>query len=500
VSREIVSSEPRKTLLPTPYSPLPGAKRLIVVGGGIGGLASAALLGRAGHEVTLLEANDHLGGKSRRVILDGQRMDTGPSLVTFLGVWEELLRRWDASGGVAAGDGVPAKEVAGLQLRRMDEVGTYYYRGEVSSLPVKKEHPWHAAWERFVEIHGGLGPEVTRLLTADPLDRRTLPALRRLLGVYGARLTTRSYLDRLRWLPEGLREVIAVHTLNAGVGPGRTPTLYASMPAIMATDGVFVPEGGVYEMILSLARLARHAGVRLRTGEPVTEISRGRVTTARGEYRADVVVSGLEADVLEGLLEAGKKTRAKRLSCSGVAIYAALREELPDDIATHGVVLPSRPAALYRSLEAREEPEETMAFVNYYRPGEVYPNEKGTLALLFTAPPNGRAYELQSPFVAREMGRVGREIGLGRPLEEYLGEHTILHPRYFGGWGAAGGALYGAVQPVWQKGPFHRPSYSDRKRPWLWRVGASVHPGGGIPAVLGGAMISTARLLRFLKR
>jgi phytoene desaturase len=212
------------------------------------------------------------------------------------------------------------------------------------------------------------------------------------------------------------------------------------------------------------------------------------------------VVSGLDADVLEGLLEAGKKTRAKRLSCSGVAIYAALREELPDDIATHGVVLPSRPAALYRSLEAREEPEETMAFVNYYRPGEVYPNEKGTLALLFTAPPNGRAYELQSPFVAREMGRVGREIGLGRPLEEYLGEHAILHPRYFGGWGAAGGALYGAVQPVWQKGPFHRPSYSDRKRPWLWRVGASVHPGGGIPAVLGGAMISTARLLRFLKR
>jgi len=119
-------------------------------------------------------------------------------------------------------------------------------------------------------------------------------------------------------------------------------------------------------------------------------------------------------------------------------------------------------------------------------------------ALLLTAPPNGRAYGLEDAFVAREMERVGREIRLPRPIGEYLGEHEILHPEYFGGWGAAGGALYGAARPFWMSGPLHRPRYSDRKQPWLWRVGASVHPGGGIPAVLGGAMISTSRLLRFL--
>lgn len=470
-------------------------KKVAVVGSGIGGLAAAALLSRAGHEVTLLEANDHLGGKSRRVVLSRQRVDTGPSLLTFPGVWEEFLRRWDALGADQL-----AEEVAGIRLRRLPEVGTYYYRGEVCSLPVEKGHPWHAAWERFVAIHGGLGPEVMNLLITDPLHRRTLPTLRRFLGVYGVKLTTRSYLDGVRWLPEGLREVIAIHTLNAGIGPARTPALYASMPAIMATDGVFVPEGGVYEVVLALAKLARHAGVELRTGEPVVKISQGRVTTVREEYRADAVVSGLDADVLQDLLEPGKKAGAKRLSCSGVAIYAALREELPNGVAAHGVALPSEPTALYRSLEVGEEPEETMTFVNYYRPGEVYPNEKGTLALLFTAPPNGRPYGLEDAFVVREIERVGREIGLPRPLKEYFGEHIILHPQYFGGWGAAGGALYGAVRPVWRSGPFHRPPYSDRKRSWLWRVGASVHPGGGIPAVLGGAMISMARLLRFLSR
>jgi phytoene desaturase len=66
---------------------------------------------------------------------------------------------------------------------------------------------------------------------------------------------------------------------------------------------------------------------------------------------------------------------------------------------------------------------------------------------------------------------VSRKIGLPKPATEYFGEHEVLHPRYFGAWGSAGGALYGAVKPFWMSGPLHRPRYSDRKRPWLWRVG-----------------------------
>ena len=469
---------------------------VVVVGGGLGGLASAALLGRAGHEVTLLEANPWLGGKSRRIELDGRRMDTGPSLLTFPGVWEELMRRWDAAGGQTG----EASEVAGLKLNRLPEVGRYYFRGEATSLPVQNGHPWHEAWERFAGVHGALGPEVTSLLTSDPADRRTLPALARLLKVYGPKLTTRSYLDGLSWLPEGLKEIIAIHTLNAGVAPGRTPALYASMPAIMATDGVFVPEGGVYEVVLSLQKLARHAGVEIKEGEPVREIRDGKVVTAERNYVADVVVSDLDAGRLDRLLDPGKEREKQRLSCSGVAVYAALRRELPAGVAAHSVVLPSDPGALYASLEAGEEPRETMAFVNYYRGGEIYPDDVGTLAVLLTAPANGREYRLEDPFVAREIERVSEAVGLPVPATSYFGGYGLLDPAYFGGWGSAGGALYGAVRPFWRSGPLHRPRYNERRRPWLWRVGASVHPGGGIPAVLGGAMISTGRMLRTLNK
>ena len=471
--------------------------RVVVVGGGIGGLTAAALLAHTGHRVTLFETSTELGGKSRRIHLGTDRIDTGPSLVTFPAVWDELLRRL-GDGGRAPDR---ARDDGHLELVRMPEVGRYYHDGEETSLPVAPDHPWYPAWRRFSDLHAPLADDVTELLLADPLDRAALPALRRLLAVYGSRLTTRAYLDSLPWLPDGLREVIAIHTLNAGVSPSRTPALYASMPAIMAETGAWVPRGGVYEIVLALGRLAEAAGVDVRTGEAVTRVERGSVTTDGGRHPADLVVSALDADRLAALMGPSRmpslpRLRPRTLSCSAVAVYGVLREELPADLATHSVVLPTKPAALHRSLEAGDEPADTMVFVNQYRPGEVYPNPRGTVGILLTAPADGGHYTAEHPFVRREVDRVSSAMGLDGALTDLLDEQVVLDPQYYAGGGEPHGALYGAARPPWLSGPFHRPSYNDPWLPWLWRVGASVHPGGGIPAVVGGAMIAVSRLLR----
>lgn len=475
--------------------------RVVVVGAGLGGLTAAALLGHAGHSVTLLEAADHVGGKSRRFEDAGQRVDTGPSLVTFPGVWEELLRRLDGLRAAGPTTRCPSvAETAGLALERLPDVGTYYYRGTRCELPVPPGHPWHEAWVRFEAEHGGLGPDVTRLLTTQPLDRRSRPALARLGRLYGPRLTTRGYLDGLSWMPEGLREVIAIHTLNAGVGPSRTPALYASMPAVMARDGVWIPRGGTYEIVEALRRLAVGAGVEIRTGEPVTSIVRRRVVTTLRTYPVDAVVTGVDAHRGRHLRTGSAPRRPRRLSCSAVAIYAVLDAGLPDGTPRHGVILPDRPVDLYADLEAGAEPRQTMAFANYYPAHTIYPNGAPTLALLLTAPANGKSYSLEDPFVVRELDRAAQVLGLAEPLPRRFRSTRILDPAYFAVHGSPDGALYGAVRPPWLAGPLHLPPHRDPLRPWLWRVGASVHPGGGVPAVLGGAMMATGRLIEHLSR
>ena len=65
---------------------------VVIIGGGIGGLASAALLARAGHAVTLLEAHSRVGGRAGNWEKDGFRFDTGPSWYLMPEVFDHFYK------------------------------------------------------------------------------------------------------------------------------------------------------------------------------------------------------------------------------------------------------------------------------------------------------------------------------------------------------------------------------------------------------------------------
>jgi phytoene desaturase len=230
--------------------------------------------------------------------------------------------------------------------------------------------------------------------------------------------------------------------------------------------------------------------------QKVVSISNKEVKTSSSSYQADIVISSLDAKVTDRLLGKKPKEANRKMSCSGVAIYAVLDQDLPEQTKTHSVIMPDDPAALHKSLGSKELPEQSMVFVNYYKSGHIYPNKKSTVAVLITAPADGKHYGIDSDFAKRELERVSKVMGLPKNIKEYFGEFQILDPQYFSGWGATGGALYGEARKIWQSGPLHQPKHSSLLRSWLWRVGASTHPGGGIPAVLGGTLIATDKLLK----
>ena len=463
---------------------------VVIVGAGLGGLASAALLAKAGMQVTVVEKNSWVGGKSRRIHVEGQRIDTGPSLVTFPGVLERFFDRYDSLGS-----GKPAREIANLNLERLPEVGRYFYRGDVTDLPVAPGHPWHDAWQAFESEHAPLGEAITDLLTTDPLARSVMTSASTLVRSYGKNLSTRAYLDSRSDMPAGLRDIIAIHTLNAGVAPDQTLAIFATMSAVMADEGVFVPTGGVYEIALALHRLAENAGATFLLDHQVTEVGKQYVVANGEKITGDIVVSALDAGVLERLM-GQRSPDPKNLSCSGVAVFTTLHENLPDDTVTHSVVLPDDPDDLFDSVLSRRFPKQTMSFVNYYKTGHIYPNDKPTAAFLLAAPATGQSAAVDDPWVQAELQRSVDMMGIDARWSDLVSDYQVLHPEYFASFGASGGALYGAGRPWWRSGPFHTPGYRSLSKRWLWRVGASVHPGGGIPAVVGGALIATARMIK----
>ena len=65
--------------------------KIAVIGAGVGGLATAARLAKAGHKVEIFEASDQVGGKCRTEWIGEYAFDTGPSLLTLPAVYRDLF-------------------------------------------------------------------------------------------------------------------------------------------------------------------------------------------------------------------------------------------------------------------------------------------------------------------------------------------------------------------------------------------------------------------------
>lgn len=428
-----------------------------IVGGGVGGLALAALLARRGHAVTLYE-RDRLGGKVRIVQAGDLTHSSGPSLWTFPGVWRAYLAR------LGAHDPLGHVQLPGL--------GEHHVRGERVPLPVPPGHPLHPHWARYeAEVAPLAGPMHTLLTTPPRLtDARFIRASAALGRVLGPHLSAQGWLAARRFPPK-LQGALALHALNAGVGPRAGSALYALLPALIARD-VWRIEGGAAQLVEALTTLALGLGVRLREGVPVTGLdpARAELRWAGGAARHGLLVSALDPERLAGLL--GRPVPDQPRSVSGVVLCATLPQ--PSGLPPTTVVAPPDLAAFERDLGARRWPARSMALVHA---------EGRRLSVLLTAPPTGERLGLDHPWVQAQLAHLRREIG----LPELGPAVAVLDPAHYAHGGAPGGAIYGRTHPAWRAGPLHPQPY--RLAPRLWQVGAGVHPGGGLPAVLGGALI-----------
>ncbi len=484
--------------------------RVVVIGGGIGGLSAAIHLQSAGRSVLLLEANPQVGGKMSEFRQDGFRWDTGPSVITMRHVFEDLFK----STGRRLEDH--------LEFTRVDPLTRYFYpNGKVLDVV-----PYGADGKMAAEIARVGAPEDVEgyarfLAYAAELHRITGPVF-----IYDRPPGLRSFLkvspldifkvDGLRTMDQAarqfvqspeLRQVLGRFATYVGASPYLAPATLNVIAHVELNQGVWYPAGGVYSIAKALERLARELGVEIQTGQKVRQVNTtaGRAVGVTlengGQIAASAVVANLDtALVYEQLLAESHAAipsaarRARQLarrepSCSGFILLLGVRGEHPP-LAHHNIFFsanyPLEFEQLFREGIPPSEPTIYVAITSKSTPGDAPAGHENWFVLV-NAPAldeNGRGWDWQTQRKAYRdlvLNRLAETFGLD--VREQIVSETILTPVEIERWtGARRGALYGASSNN-RWAAFLRPHNRSKEVKGVYFAGGTTHPGGGVPMV-----------------
>lgn len=271
---------------------------VVVVGGGIAGLATAALLAHEGRDVTLVEAADEVGGRAGSWSAGGFRFDTGPSWYLMPEVFDHFFRLCGTSAAEQ------------LDLVRLDPGYRVYFEGRDDPVDIRSDR--EASVAQFESLEPGAGAALESYLdsartTYDLALRRFLytnftsyPALVRSdvlarAGSLVARLVQplHSFVSR-RFSDRRIQQILGYPAVFLGSSPYLAPSIYHLMSHLDLTDGVLYPRGGFTQVIAAVRRVAEAQGVRIHTGTEALELTvTSTAASGRGLGGAKAKVTGV---------------------------------------------------------------------------------------------------------------------------------------------------------------------------------------------------------------
>ena len=276
-------------------------KTAVVVGGGIAGLASAALLAKAGMKVTLLEAREKVGGRAYIWEKDGFVFDMGPSWYLMPDAFDQFFKLMGTSAD---------KE---LKLVKLEPAYQTRNEGRDEKLMIVQDLDKNKAL--FDSLEPGAGAKLQQYLDSakETYDLSMKHFLytnfentksftnKEVLGKapkFLSHLVTSLYAFSGKYVKdERLKKILNFPAVFLGASPYDTPSMYHLMTHVDLNVGVFYPMGGFYTLIEAIERIAKQHGVEIKTNSPVSKIEVNDKGIATG-----VTVGGvfIEADVVVG--------------------------------------------------------------------------------------------------------------------------------------------------------------------------------------------------------
>jgi phytoene desaturase len=485
---------------------------IVVIGAGIGGLSAGVRLATAGRQVVILEGTRRLGGKMGEVCAGGYRWDTGPSVITMRHVLDDLFA-------------VAGRDMADyLNLRPVEPLTRYFYPdgtvfdlsrdlahtlGQIQAIEARDVEGYlnflaYAA--RLYRITSPVfiydqPPRPGSLLQVSPLDAMRIDGLRTMSQAIN------SFVRSPR-----MRQLLGRFATYVGASPYQAPATLNVVAHVELNQGVWYPEGGVYQIARALGRLAEELGVETRLACQVQTIEVGEgqargVTLDDGTYLpASAIVANVDvATVYEKLLPntAVSQRRVERLqttepSCSGFILLLGVRGTHPE-LDHHNIFFssdyPREFEEIFDQGVPAKEPTIYVAITSKATPEDAPPDCENWFVLV-NAPALGPGWDWESQAFAYRQLVLDQLAARGFDVRKRIEVERIITPVDLERLtGARRGALYGASSNS-RWAAFRRPHNRAPDVKGLYFAGGTTHPGGGVPMVTLSGKVASQLLLQ----
>jgi phytoene desaturase len=472
----------------------------VVIGSGFGGLAAAVRLAARGWRVQVLEKLDAPGGRARVHHVDGHTFDAGPTIITVPWLLEEL---WALAGRKLADD---------IELRLLDPFyrvrfpdGSHFdYSGDPARMRAEvlrvdpSAGPGYDAFTAEADVCYKLGFESLGCHAFDSMGdlMKAVPSMARMKGWRSLHAMVARHLKHPK-----LRQVMSLQSLLIGGNPFSVTCVYSLINALERLYGVHWAMGGTGRLVKGLVGLIEDLGGSLRTGAEVRriQVTDGRatgVTLASGEFvPADIVVSNADtAWTYKHLIEArhrkvwsDAKVERGKYSMSLFVWYFGTNKRF-EDVPHHMMLLGPRYEALLKDIFKRHHLAEDFSLY-LHRPTATDPAMApagcDTFYVLSPVPhlQSGTDWAAQAEPYRLALAEALEQTVLPG-LREHLTVSFVTTPQDFqDDLLSYKGAAFG-LEPLLLQSAWFRPHNRSEDVQNLFMVGASTHPGAGIPGVL----------------
>lgn len=483
-------------------------KNIIVIGSGFGGLGAASRLLSAGHDVTILEKRDKLGGRAYVYEQNGFKFDGGPTVITAPFLFDDI---WTAAGKKREEyvEFVPCDPF----YRIFDHTGKSFDYNNDHEFTLKEIDKWSPedkqGYEDFLATTKPIFDKGFTELADKPFLKvsdmlKVAPDLIRLQSHKNVYKYVSQFIKN-----DFLRQCFSFHPLLVGGNPFDTTSIYAMIHYLEREWGVHYALGGTGAIVNAFEKLITEQGGRIHLETEVDEIlvTNGKATGVRlgnGEVmKADTVVSNADvAYTYKNMIKpthrrkyTDRKIARTKYSMSLFVIYFGTDRQYRDQgLAHHNIILGPRYKALLDDIFDNKIVAEDFSLY-LHMPTLTDPSiaPKGHEGFYVLSPvphlDSGTDWETFAPTYKKAIMDFLEEHYLPDLSKHLVAEHYIDPLHFQDVLNSYKGSAF-SVQPILTQSAWFRPHNKSEDVDELYFVGAGTHPGAGLPGVLSSSIIA----------